>query len=269
MARERVAECRLAVDRPPSNKEIWCQEICSQLLGCQFVIVILDESNWRRRNAQLPAEWAVRERNANVYFEYGLAMGFKKRVVCLLPEGIDPPFDTGSLSVLMYRHDDLDGGVKQASLRGKLLHSIASVYPVMTDAEVATAFDSLFAFYVGAKSKGKPHKVQEHAKGLLKQHGLNAWARAATALRTHPTAQKRITAGITAILSYATKGYNPDQIDDYLRICSLEGSYAYLIGILSRWTSAKQGFTPGDVAGLLSSAAPNPNYVACRSMSQT
>ncbi len=264
VAEKFVAECVQAIDTPPTNEDIWCENICREILRCQFVLVILDESSWRRENCGLPPGWEIKERNANVYFEYGLAMGAKKRAVCLLQQGTDLPFDTGWLSILYYSPDALNGesGTRE-ELKDKLAESIESIYPRLTPDEAEKAFDRLWKFYVGG-SKRRLHKVIRHGRNLLQEQGLKAWPRASAALRTHPEVQSRIEKGVRVILAHTTRGYNSSQVPDYVDVCIVEGSYLYLVSLIESWESGKSGFGPEDIPGLLEGADARDDLIPCR-----
>lgn len=267
VARERVDECRQAIEIPPSSQEIWCSSICRQIIAAQFVLIVFDESGWRRGNEKLPEKWTTRERNANVYLEYGLALGMKKRAVGLVSNGTDLPFDIGGLSVLYYDPAGIGSNpdsVIHEQLRNDLLKSIDVVYPRLTTEQAEEAVRCLRAFYL-PPGPGRLPRVVDHAEEILVERGLAAWSQVSAAIRSYSTARPRIEAGVKKILSVAGPGgYPPRALPDYVAACVAEGSYSFVARMVANWPSARlHAFSPRDIPGLLAGSDASLDMIPC------
>lgn len=237
IVKRHVAECKQAIDEPPSGQDIWCENICRQILLSQFVVVLLDESQWRRRKHQLPPDWSVTELNANVYFEYGLAMGMRIPTVCCLEEGVELPFDTGWLSMVFYSEDFYEDDQSLETFEHEFNEAIQTVYPSLSYEQARRAADLLWEFYLGRP----PHRGRadyQRTVAQLQRRGFAAWRHVSNLVRASKLVQPRIEEGVRRILTATCKkGYPPKKIPEYTRVCGVEGSYLPLIETIRNWDS--------------------------------
>ena len=244
IAERRVGECQIAAMQPPSGTAIWCDAICSQIIKCQFVIVLLTESDLvRNRMTITRGTEVVTERNANVYFEFGLAVGLRKRRVLVARKGTDLPFDTGTLATVFYTPEDLE---LTSRFEQTVLRAIEAVYPSFTKSQAADYIRPLWDFY----HKGGKHKVLwNRCVELLEKRGRSAYTDVLMLVRSRTIAADRIEAGVKAIFRAATGGiHNTKQRRQYVSVAAAQGSYRHVVDIaLGMATPRRDAVSPGDV----------------------
>ena len=93
--RDRTYEAFVAVDNFEPAKLVFCEKICSKIIQSHFCIALLNPSKHRENlTISIP--------NPNVYFEYGLMLAFKKRVIPLQLSGPSLPFNISGLDTILY-----------------------------------------------------------------------------------------------------------------------------------------------------------------------
>lgn len=77
----------IAAKKSIFQEDIFCSKICSKIIESKFCIVILNEDN-----KGIP--------NPNVYYEYGLMMAFRKKIIPIQLKEQNLPFNIQNLDTL-------------------------------------------------------------------------------------------------------------------------------------------------------------------------
>jgi hypothetical protein len=102
--------------------DAFCDKICSQILCSQFCVAMLnDPIALEYIDKKTKDERIFRAPRANVYYEFGIAVALKKRIVPIIRKGMNLPFDVQHLDADIYEDlDDLKEKL-EASVRSTLL----------------------------------------------------------------------------------------------------------------------------------------------------
>jgi hypothetical protein len=99
--------------------DAFCGKICSKILRSLFCVVILnDPVALTYTDKDSKEEKAFRSSRPNVYYEYGLAVALRKRIIPIIRKDMVLPFDIQHIDVDIYEHpDDLTKKLKSSILR--------------------------------------------------------------------------------------------------------------------------------------------------------
>ena len=95
-----------------AGEEVFCNKICRNIVESAFCIVILNDPIAH----QCPSDkLTIRSPRPNVYYEYGLAIAFRKKTIPIARKGIGLPFDVQHLQTILYKDlDDLQQQLRPA-----------------------------------------------------------------------------------------------------------------------------------------------------------
>lgn len=81
----------------------FCDKICSKIKTSHFCMVILnDPIVLRKTEGERKSVEKVRVPSANVYYKFGLAMGFEKPVIPIIRHDLELPFNVQHLDAIVY-----------------------------------------------------------------------------------------------------------------------------------------------------------------------
>jgi hypothetical protein len=103
--------------------DAFCNKICSKILSSIFCVVMLNDpiDKFTKEEKQHRAP------RANVYYEFGIAVGLKKRVLPVMRKGMDLPFDVQHIDVDIYASlEDLKEKLR-ASVKSTLLKPVKEI----------------------------------------------------------------------------------------------------------------------------------------------
>lgn len=108
-----------AIQHYAPGYDVFCEKNCSQILASRSCIVLLN-------HPAHPIHSNVRIPNPNVFLEYGMMLGFGKRIVPMQRATETLPFDVHALDTVKYATDNLEEKAKLA------IRSVTStLYPVL------------------------------------------------------------------------------------------------------------------------------------------
>lgn len=83
--------------------DAFCDKICSKIRGSQFCVAMLNDPIISKKIEGKKRSYAnVRVPNANVYYEFGMAVAFGKNVIPIVRKGYELPFDVQHLDSIIY-----------------------------------------------------------------------------------------------------------------------------------------------------------------------
>jgi predicted nucleotide-binding protein len=96
-------------NREKIGVDAFCDKICGSILSSRFCVAMLsDPVALEYKNKTTGEEEKFRSPRPNVYFEFGLAVGFWKKVIPLIRKDMKLPFDVQILDTIFYNDvDDL------------------------------------------------------------------------------------------------------------------------------------------------------------------
>ncbi len=97
---EKNFETFIALQNSDPANNLFCTKICSKIIASQFCIVLLNSSSHEEHKE-------IKMPNPNVYFEYGLMLGFKKHILPFLIEGDVLASNIGGFDTIMYNKSRL------------------------------------------------------------------------------------------------------------------------------------------------------------------
>lgn len=116
---ERGYQLYSAINNETPGYEIFCEKVCSKIISSRFCIVLLNYPTHQEYSD-------IRIPNPNVFLEYGMMLGFGKRIIPMQQHTDALPFDVFGLDTVKYEH----GQFRQKASRA-IEAIIANLYSVL------------------------------------------------------------------------------------------------------------------------------------------